>query len=396
MELHIQKALNEKTWEEFVSYLEKMEIKHHIEVSQKTGKSYLHMDYDIFASKTEPIVKECRGIVFLKDGDKYSLVRLGFMRFMNWGESGQDQINAKETAIFEEKVDGSIIFLNNMEDEDWTVGTRGRVFADQKISGRDISFEEMFWQIFGSTEELEDHILYLFELCGPENRIVVPYSRQAVLIGARDKRTWRELQHEELDLIANKLGVKRPDVETFSSIEESLESAKNLPGYKEGYVVKQWSEEEGRYKRAKIKGTTYLDLHRIVSCKSLNNLVRLVIRGDRESISFFPEYLDSFDKIRAVLEDYVERGQAFCKEAMKILEEDGDPKEVRKKFALSVVKTEFQQLSFLLADGKITSPWEWLESGLSNKKTKMLIEKFNIADIVDSSWEIVENEEEDV
>jgi len=324
---------------------------------------------------------------------------------MNYGETGEDVFSSKGSYEYEEKVDGSIIILSYFdEDNQWVAGTRGKVFADQPINGSKLTFSDMFWDTFLAKNELDKNVCYMFEICGPENRIVVPYNRQVVLIGARDRdNDWQEFRSEQLNEIAKTFSIRRPKNYRFNKLKDCLEECKTLPGYQEGFVLKQWDDKENRYLRVKIKGDNYRDLHRVVSSRSLNNLVRLVLRGEKSTLSLFPEYLDVFDRIE-------EEFDMFAQEAAKVYDRNKsilvDPylnigfKERRKMFAQEVSKTQFASICFALADGKYDTSWDFFKGNMDankgNGRIKKLIEQFNIAKIVDSTWSIVENEEEDV
>ena len=84
---------------------------------------------------------------------------------------------------------------------------------------------------------------------------------------------------------------------SFSSLNKALEEAQSLPGTLEGFVLKQWDEELGRYRRVKIKGEIYLALHRVFSARSLTSLVKLVILDERAYFDNFPEYHEIFGNI---------------------------------------------------------------------------------------------------
>jgi len=399
LELEIQKLLKNNIWEDCQKKLDELDIKWHYEISPISGKEYLHLDYSVMSDRKSEITKECRGLVLEKDS--WSIIRYGFRRFMNYGETGEDKFDSKGKYEYEEKVDGSIIILSFFnEDDQWIAGTRGKIFPDQKINGRDLTFTEMFWETFMAKDKLDKNICYMFEICGPENRIVVPYNRQVVLIGARDRNNdWQEIKSEQLDNMAECFSVRRPKNYRFDKLKDCLEKCKTLPGYQEGFVLKQWNENEKRYSRVKIKGENYLDLHRIVSGKSLNNLVKLVLRGEKDSLSIFPEYMDAYNRIE-------EKFDMFAQEATRTYDKNksilNDPslnigfKERRKMFAQEVSKTQFASICFALADGKFDTSWDYFKNSKGNGKTKKIIEQFDIAKIVDSTWSIVENEDEDV
>src|SRR5690606_4266833 len=92
-----------------------------VQISPKTGKKYLHIDYGIKSPRKNNLVKECRGIAL--HWDTWDIARYGFYRFMNYGETGADSFDASQPISFEEKADGSIIMLWYDEAEGWVAGT---------------------------------------------------------------------------------------------------------------------------------------------------------------------------------------------------------------------------------------------------------------------------------
>lgn len=393
--LNVQKLLIENGFDSARATLEEMDIKWSIQESP-AGMKVLHLDYGIKSPKTSLITRECRGLA-LRFGT-WEIARYGFYRFMNHGETGQDKFEKGLPVRFEEKADGSLIILWHDNTEGWIVGTRGRVFGDASLPNRKEIFGDLFWECFSGKDYLNPSINYIFEFCSTMNRIVVFYEKPHVaLIGARYvDQDYREAKDDELDILADKLGVRRPKVYDFKSVDDAVENARVLPGTLEGFVAKQWDENLGRYLRVKIKGDSYKDLHMVFSAKSLNNLIRLAMRNDRSYFELFPEYLPAFDAIRAVLMKHAEEAEKTWEENKGILEDLTTPvKDKRRLFAQAVMSTNHGNYCFSRADGKIGNMWDVYSRDLEVKsRTKKYIEMFQITKIVDDSWN-TETEEED-
>lgn len=360
-------------------------------------EEYIHLDYGIAASRTSNIVRECRGLV-LKKKD-FSVIRYPFQRFLNFDETGRDPFDFNNPVFYQDKLDGSLIILHYLNGK-WIAGTRGKLVSNATISGYNITFPELFFSIFTKIDQLDPNIQYFFELCAPQNRVVVFHPVPFVgLIGARKIDTWEELHPNELDVLAEKLSVRRPNYYDFSTIKECIEYTKNLPSSQEGFVIQQWNDKLNRFCRSKIKSELYITLHNLTSARSLNNLVRLVIDNQRGVLNDFPEYLDSYDLIDRTLSSYALEVEKVFSSSISILNDPLDSrsfKERRKAFAQQVCQTPYSHICFGLADGKFKTVQEWFKQMNTRSGIKDLISRLSLDKIVGSSWNVVENLEEDI
>ena len=136
-----------------------------------------NLKYGVLADKLNPIVQACRGAVVEDCGGSFKLVAYAFDRFFNLGEPGAAEIDWSSATVYE-KYDGSLIKLfhwNGM----WIVSTSGSVGGAGSVGSSGKSFEELFWETFDYNDyrksDLDTDNVYIFELCAPENRIVVSY-----------------------------------------------------------------------------------------------------------------------------------------------------------------------------------------------------------------------------
>jgi len=379
--LEVQQLFRTKSKEEALAVLDQIGLDYHEE--EKNGAVYAHIDYNMATDRNSFLAKECRGLGLVVGS--WDIFRYGFDRFMNWEEEGRDPIILDEPITYQEKVDGSLIFLHYMNGE-WNVGTRGRLFPDTKVSDYDITFPELFWKAFdecgGNRRALHPHYCYFFELCAPENRIVILYpKRKTVLLGARRIFDWIEIDTHTVANLALNLNVPVPDNHNFASLQECLNKARSLVGTEdEGFVLVQ-PNKKGYY-RAKVKGDAYLELHRIVSARSLNNLVKLVLQKKRDFLNDFPDYFPAYDAICQMFEEWIHRAKTFYMAEKGLLERS------RKEFALSVKDTEYGNCCFALASGKYKSTHEWFyrEQNQTRPAIKKIIKAFDIPKIVGSSW----------
>jgi len=93
------------------------------------------------------------------------------------------------------------------------------------------------------------------------------------------------------------------------------------------------------------------------------------------------------------------RQNCLYKENKCLLDDYIDKKEGRKEFAKKVGGTPYGGVCFALADGRYASGSEYFKTLLKRgdrSAAKKLIEQFKLTSVVDSSWRVVDNEEEDV
>ena len=250
----------------------------------------------ISADKGNPVVRACRGAVVEKGDDGFSLVAYAFDRFFNLGEAEADEIDWSSADIYE-KYDGSLIKLfhwNGM----WIVSTSGSVGGASDVGSSGKSFEELFWETFDyleySKKDLDTDNCYVFELCCPENRVVVNYAEpQLRLLAVRNRRDG----FAELPLcdFADSFDV----AESFNYGAMQLMDAVNARGADhEGFIV---CDAYGR--RVKVKSDVYVQLHRVRG-NGEPNFSELFLNDDLvEFLLHFPDYREKFDDLVDRLDD---------------------------------------------------------------------------------------------
>jgi hypothetical protein len=256
----------------------------------------------ISADKNEPIVRACRGAVVeevLNDGDHspyFRLVAYAFDRFFNYGESGADEIDW-DTAKIYEKYDGSLIKLFYHRGE-WVVSTSGSVGGAGNVGESGLTFQELFWDAFWSsgydTGFLDTSYCYVFELCAPENRIVVKYEERMLrLLTVRDRsRDFIELPLEQFDHLFE-------TAESYNFGGWQLVEEVNARGVDhEGFIVC-----DANGNRIKVKSDVYVQLHRVRG-NGEPDFSELYLNGDLEEfLLHFPEYGEKFNGYVEKLDD---------------------------------------------------------------------------------------------
>jgi hypothetical protein len=248
------------------------------------------LKYGPTADKSSDIVRVCRGAVIeLNEWDGHRVVAYAFDRFFNAGESQAVDIDWESARVFE-KHDGSLIKLFYHEDYGWIVSTSGTVGANIRFGEMDLTFEDLFWRAYDanySREKLDSNVVYIFELCTPDNKVVVDHAFDYLpLLAARDARTMEEIYVESfsgLFAIATEYG-------HWSDIGKLIEWANERKGSEhEGFVIvdKDWN-------RIKVKGESYVQMHRVKG-NGDPSFFELWKNDDLvEFWTYFPEYKKEF------------------------------------------------------------------------------------------------------
>lgn len=188
-----------------------------------------------------------RGTVFALNEDgvfEGDVVCLPFFKFFNADEKHAHQGTNEDIVEIQRKADGSLIKVFHHNDE-WVVATNGTPVATPE-------FKALFEETIGLTVDQFDMVMdrnksYLFELCTPQNKIVVAYDKpHAKMLLARCRHTHAEYPPESALPHFNRIEI----VESFDPTEIGQEGVVVI--YKGGHRVKQ-------------KTAWYKSLHRTMS-----------------------------------------------------------------------------------------------------------------------------------
>lgn len=231
--------------------------------------------------------------------------------------------------------------------EKWCVSTRKLAFAEGSTN-MGPTFDQMFRQAAAKTrlfESLEKSVgvkdlTLVFELTGPENRIVTRYEESGItLIGGRcnqEEYNYRELSSTELDNIAISANVNRPKIYKASSLEELITLVESFHTLDEG-VVLIVENMDGSHWRVKCKNPKYVAVAHLRENGGLSpkNVLQLIMSGDEEEyILHFPEDKKYFDFVETVYAEVKQRITALYDECKDIKEQ--------KDFALTMMpKTRY-------------------------------------------------------
>lgn len=190
-----------------------------------------------------------RGLIL--DLESQTIVALPLSKFFNntelqWGLNPLDYL-PKQSYEIQEKADGSlgiVYWYKNM----WRVATRGSFKSEQAQMGQII-----LDRLIKDGLVLDSDCTHLFEITGPQNRIVVNYEEDSL----RYITSFNNKTFEEKDLPHPNL----PCVRRYSlSLSEMVASLTGPYENMEGYVVRY-----ANGYRIKFKHIEYLRLHRIVT-----------------------------------------------------------------------------------------------------------------------------------
>lgn len=344
----IRKLLKMLKVQEFLLHnsLDKLVEEYAIKAVEHPDLPLIILNYDqINSPKLSTITRECRGLVL----EKYTwkLIARGFYRFLNYGESKQ------EDATFNfgnfsctSKEDGSLILIYYYSG--WRINTRA-TFADE---------EWVKWTLralnINSIRELNlcTKYTYVCELCSLHNKVVREYPRSTLFfLTAFQGEIERTLTYDH-GLPTN---FARPYTFHFSSIQEVQEFCQNQ-GDKtfEGVVLK---DNEGR--RLKVKNPAYLSLHKI---KANNNiylpkyLLPYILKGEIDEIlTYFGELREACEK----LSDHVNNLYKDLENLWLRVRHISDQKE----FALSIAHHPLSCILFNTRKSHGELKDEWLKSG---------------------------------
>ena len=302
---------------------------------QMFGRNLIMFKYNqIDSDFSNDIVKECRGIIL--DEDTFEPVSVPYFKFFNAGEPNAANVDWS-TAVVTEKIDGSLMKVVKLSDGNLLISTNGCIDAfkcnlpDSVRNTEDIkTFGELFMKAIKLYAEKVDICedlaeewfksflsagkTYMFELCSPFTRIVIPHTEIKLYFhGWRDNTTLNEIPFVECDLIS---AFPIPKIYPLKSIDDCIKAASELPWDDEGYVVL-----DKDFNRIKVKSIEYLKIHRLANNGNMSSkrAIELWIEGDYEEVlAYFPEYRPTFDKIQKSFDDTVSKIEQLYHDLMII------------------------------------------------------------------------------
>lgn len=338
---------------------------------KKYDEGIIVLNYNqIESPKAHPVVMECRGLIL--DAD-YNIVSRSFDRFFNLGEQPdtQEHLNWSK-AICHEKVDGSLIKIYNWKGV-WYVSTRGTAFAESGVNGFPITFKELVLKALDCNEDqfqarcdmfLDPNTTYMCEVTAMENRVVTRYEGYNLWFLAARKNQTGEFVGKGL---ANGVGIKDIKSFKFDSVENCIETAKNLKALNEGYVVYQ-----DDIPVCKVKSPAYVAVHHIRGEGTLSpkRIAQLVLMNEQdEYLKYFPEDENHFTPYVEALKTLLSSLESAFLMVKRI--------EDQKEFALAVKNTLYSAVLFQ-ARAKKQDPLHVFHEQRESYKIKLLEDWMNV------------------
>ena len=321
-----------------------------IEVNRHDSLPLVILNYNqIDSPKTNPIVRECRGLVL--NTEDYSIVARSFSRFFNWGEVADEMpLFNWANCTTQEKVDGSLVLLYHFDGE-WRANTRGSFAYGPMLNEWQANYFKLpstfSWQDgilralkINSLKELNGkldvRLTYVLEFCSLWNKVVREYKEPCAYL---------------LSCFEGEQEIGAQPCELFRSLQEyTLQSAEDIQRYVndhpestfEGCVVK-----DDGLRRWKIKNGRYLSLHRMKGNNGDNlylpkNMIPWILGNEGDELcTYFPEVTECYHSYKAKVDSAYSQLVELWQANHAI--------ENQKDFALSIVgKTPFTGVLFNL------------------------------------------------
>lgn len=291
-----------------------------------------------------------------------NIIARPFGKFFNIEEHESENIPKLDmTQPFEvfEKMDGSLGILYFLEGKPY-IATRGSFTSDQAIEANKI-LQEKYNEV-----EFNPDYTYLFEIIYPLNRIVLDYgeTRDLVLLAVIHTETGVETNMTDLPF-------PRPKSYDYKNLDEIKALMSETNNNQEGFVIRF----KGG-KRAKVKYTDYIRLHRLITGVTARRIWDL-LRNHQSTDELLERVPEEFaDWVKNTIKELEEKYQSilrkaisdFAKIRVELDMEYGDgvvsvdiENTFRKQFALLAMKTKYPQLLFgLLKDKYEDIIWKML------------------------------------
>lgn len=338
---------------------------YHFEIREEEVQDRLFITVNYHQIKTkidDPVVREARGVILdVTDPSDPVLICLPFLRFYNHGQKHADEIDPT-TAKVQDKLDGSLIkFYFCRIRSDWIPASRNLA----SLKGKHLDLWNQVSHKIDRTKLDQDKV-YMFELIGPENMVVVQYHEPEIYhLGTRCMKTLEEVDAD--------VGVPKPKhfdlTEEGDFIEIVKKMIKNWKAYeKEGVVIV-----DSKYRRNKVKAPSYLLMHHSKG----NNIpidefcMRVVLMNEQEEVAA------SRPELAARLATYEKGFNKLVADLNEIHTELSKTNPSDRDFAVRLKKSNSPMpgLHFLLRKGKIKSFEEELRSKDDKKAIRELIDK---------------------
>lgn len=246
-----------------------------------------------------------RGLIL--DLKNKTVVATPFPKFFNYGEV-DCKFDIDEDTEITEKMDGSLGILFFFEGE-FRVATGGSFVSDQA------KWTTQWVNNNIDLDTLDKKNTYLFEIIYHENKIVVNYEFEGLVLLAIYDSYGLEYSYDQIQWEANHRGIRCAKRYNFSDMNSLLEKASTLTMNEEGYVV--------RFKngqRFKVKGDEYLRIHRLMTKVTPLAIWEALVEGnDLEELKMtVPEEMEK--DLYTIINIFDEKLRDYIKEVTRLYE----------------------------------------------------------------------------
>jgi T4 RnlA family RNA ligase len=287
-----------------------------------------------FERKWNEVTLACRGLIMDQDNN---IVARPFPKFFNYGEY-EDQVIPDESFDVYEKMDGSL-GISYLLDGEIKIATRGSFQSNQANEATAM----LYTKYTEAIPKMNPCCTYLFEIIYPENRIVVDYGdeKMLVLLAVIDIALGIEQPLEDIGF---------PLVKKYDGVQDIKSLVALNTENKEGFVLKF----KNGY-RIKVKFEEYVRIHRIISHVSSISIWEYLRSGssieeilDRVPDEFFQWVKDQ----KQLLQEQYKAIEEIAKQEFKILED-------RKTTALYFMQCKYPTVLFSMLDKREYSDIIW-------------------------------------
>lgn len=221
-------------------------------------EQYTYSQSCVYDRAWNSINEMARGLIL--DTAAKQVAATPFPKFFNHGE--RPDIPALPFEVFE-KLDGSLIIIFWHEGR-WRTATKGSFNSDQAKAA------ERLWHGRGIPG-----ITYLCEYVGPQNKIVIPYDKEELVLLGAYEQDGEEYDYLDLCMFADLTGMRLAARYSYPNFAALLATAATLPATQEGFVIRF----SNGY-RLKVKGDEYCRIHRLVSRVTPLAIWEAMVAGD--------------------------------------------------------------------------------------------------------------------
>jgi hypothetical protein len=267
---------------------------------------------------------------------------------------------------------------------EWFAATTGTAEGEGEVNNKyGTTFNELFWDTVTDKYALNDCLLdkdhvYVFELTTPYNIVVKPHGESsATLLAVRNRITLNEVNYDELDKIAESLGV--PIVKRYNLNAKNagvlIKTFEEMIWHDEGYVVV-----DANFNRVKIKNPAYVSAHHLKGKMGSHHIMGIVKTNEIDE--FIATFKEREEEIRGLETGYKEliNKLSKCWDELSLVRPINITPKEKKKFAMNVFDIvnkydvkQFSGLFFGLNDGKVESIGEYMMNYDDKKLYHLLI-----------------------